>query len=79
MGSTSVADAPRQSLGPAGAYLPRPLISAPPAGLQREAARRLGQAKRLVFTVRTDRATSTMAKGVFRWAAGEAEGKAGQG
>jgi glyoxylase-like metal-dependent hydrolase (beta-lactamase superfamily II) len=36
------------------------------------------EAKRRVFTVRMDRATSTMAKGVFRWAAGEAEGEAGQ-
>jgi glyoxylase-like metal-dependent hydrolase (beta-lactamase superfamily II) len=30
------------------------------------------EAKRRVFTVRTNQATSTMAKGVFRWAAGEA-------
>ncbi len=36
------------------------------------------EAKHRVFTVRTDRATSTMAKGVFRWAAAEAEGQAGQ-
>jgi hypothetical protein len=36
------------------------------------------EAKRRVFTIRTDRATSTMAKGVFRWAAGEAEGEAGR-
>jgi alkyl sulfatase BDS1-like metallo-beta-lactamase superfamily hydrolase len=35
-------------------------------------------AKHQVFTVRTDRATSTMAKGAFRWAAAEAEGQAGQ-
>jgi alkyl sulfatase BDS1-like metallo-beta-lactamase superfamily hydrolase len=36
------------------------------------------EAKRRVFTVRTDRATSTMAKGVFRWATSEAEEHAGQ-
>jgi alkyl sulfatase BDS1-like metallo-beta-lactamase superfamily hydrolase len=36
------------------------------------------EAKYRVFTVRTDRATSTMAKGVFRWAAAEAQGQAGQ-
>jgi alkyl sulfatase BDS1-like metallo-beta-lactamase superfamily hydrolase len=32
------------------------------------------EAKRQVFTLRMDRATSTMAKGVFRWAAREAGG-----
>jgi glyoxylase-like metal-dependent hydrolase (beta-lactamase superfamily II) len=36
------------------------------------------EAKRRVSTIRTDRATSTMAKGVFRWAASEAEEHAGQ-
>ena len=33
------------------------------------------EAKRRVFSVRTAQATSTMAKGVFRWAADEAEDK----
>jgi hypothetical protein len=37
MGSTSVADAARQSMGPVGAYLPVPLTSAPPVDLQRVA------------------------------------------
>jgi glyoxylase-like metal-dependent hydrolase (beta-lactamase superfamily II) len=36
------------------------------------------EAKRRVFTARTDRATSTMARGVFRWAAAEAETNAGK-
>jgi alkanesulfonate monooxygenase SsuD/methylene tetrahydromethanopterin reductase-like flavin-dependent oxidoreductase (luciferase family) len=44
MGSTSVADAARQSMGPVGAYLPVPLTSAPPIDLQREAAGRLERA-----------------------------------
>ena len=41
MGSSSVVDMARQSLGPVGVYLPIPFTSAPPAGLQREAAGRL--------------------------------------
>ena len=44
MGSTSVAGAARQSMGPVGAYLPVPLTSAPPVDLQREAAGRLERA-----------------------------------
>jgi len=44
MGSASVTDAARQSLGPVGAYLPIPLTSTPPIDLQREAAGRLERA-----------------------------------
>jgi probable F420-dependent oxidoreductase len=44
MGTVSVTDAARQSLGPVGAYLPIPFTSAPPIGLQREAAVRLERA-----------------------------------
>jgi probable F420-dependent oxidoreductase len=44
MTSTSVVEAARQALGPVGAYLPIPFTSAPPIGLQREAARRLERA-----------------------------------
>jgi probable F420-dependent oxidoreductase len=44
MGSASVVDTARQSLGPVGAYLPIPFASAPPVGLQREAAVRLERA-----------------------------------
>lgn len=44
MVSTSVIEAARQSLGPVGAYLPIPFSSAPPIGLQREAAVRLERA-----------------------------------
>ncbi len=44
MGSTSVVDAARRSLGPVGAYLPIPFASAPPVDLQREAAVRLERA-----------------------------------
>ena len=44
MGSTSVVDAARQSLGPVGVYLPVPFTSAPPVALQREAAGRLERA-----------------------------------
>jgi probable F420-dependent oxidoreductase len=44
MGSTSVVEAARQSLGPVGVYLPVPLASAPSVDLQREAARRLERA-----------------------------------
>ena len=44
MGSTSVAAAARQSMGPVGAYLPVPLTSAPEIDLQREAAGRLERA-----------------------------------
>jgi probable F420-dependent oxidoreductase len=42
--STSVVESARQALGPVGAYLPIPFTSAPPIGLQREAARRLERA-----------------------------------
>jgi probable F420-dependent oxidoreductase len=42
--STSVVASARQALGPVGAYLPIPLTSAPPIGLQREAAGRLERA-----------------------------------
>jgi probable F420-dependent oxidoreductase len=41
VGSTTVVGAARQSLGPVGVYLPIPFTSAPPVGLQREAAGRL--------------------------------------
>jgi probable F420-dependent oxidoreductase len=44
MGSTSVVDAARQSLGPVGVYLPVPFTSAPPVDLQREAVGRLERA-----------------------------------
>ena len=44
MGSASVVEAGRQSLGPVGVYLPVPLASAPPVDLQREAAARLEHA-----------------------------------
>ena len=44
MGSASVVDSARQSLGPVGAYLPIPFASAPPVVLQREAAGRLERA-----------------------------------
>ena len=38
MGSASVADAARPSLGPVGVYLPIPFTSTPPVSLQRETA-----------------------------------------
>jgi probable F420-dependent oxidoreductase len=44
MASTSVVESARQALGPVGAYLPIPFTSAPPIGLQREAAGRLERA-----------------------------------
>ena len=44
MGSTSVIEAARQSLGPVGVYLPIPFTSAPPIDLQREAVGRLERA-----------------------------------
>ena len=44
MGSASVADAARQSLGPVGVYLPIPFTSTPPVSLQREAVARLERA-----------------------------------
>jgi probable F420-dependent oxidoreductase len=44
MGSISVVDAARRSLGPVGTYLPVPFTSAPPLSLQGEAAGRLERA-----------------------------------
>ena len=44
MASTNVVEAARKSLGPVGTYLPIPFTSAPPIGLQREAAIRLERA-----------------------------------
>ncbi len=44
MGSTSVVDAARKSLGPVGVYLPVPFTSAPPVDLPRQAVGRLERA-----------------------------------
>jgi probable F420-dependent oxidoreductase len=44
MGSTTTVQAIRRALGPVGAFLPVPTTSAPPAGLQRDAVRRLERA-----------------------------------
>jgi probable F420-dependent oxidoreductase len=44
MGSTTTVEAIRRALGPVGAFLPVPTVSAPPADLQRDAVRRLERA-----------------------------------
>jgi probable F420-dependent oxidoreductase len=44
MGSSALIEATRRALGPVGAFLPVPTTSAPSAGLQRDAVRRLERA-----------------------------------